>query len=151
MFNQSNRIKLQLDSNKNSSEEEPSELSDVTLTAGVIAQPIVWVSLYYVATTGAGLPSGPFGLIGAAEGISYLIIVAFLSNALYRNIWSKRHEYHGTSLDLVECLSYMTVIAGLLILANLVLKQGCVPNAQPILDYSDYLPICDTTPGIFGV
>lgn len=151
IFNPSNRIKLQLDSNKNSSEEELSELSDITLTAGVIAQPIVWVSLYYVATTGAGLPSGPFGLIGATEGISYLIIIAFFSNALFRSMWSKSHEYQGKSLDVVERFSCVSVIAGLLVLATLVLKQGCVPNAKPILDYSDYLPICDTTPRIFGV
>jgi hypothetical protein len=25
-----------------------------------------------------------------------------------------------------------------------------VPNAKPLLDYSAYLPICETTPGIFG-
>ena len=31
---------------------------------GLTAQPVVWFSLYYVATTGAGLPAGPFGLLG---------------------------------------------------------------------------------------
>ena len=37
---------------------------------GLVSQPIFWWSLYTLKTTGCGLPAGPFGLIGAAEGIS---------------------------------------------------------------------------------
>lgn len=37
---------------------------------GLASQPIMWWSLFTLKTTGCGLPAGPFGLIGAAEGIS---------------------------------------------------------------------------------
>jgi hypothetical protein len=50
----------------------------------------------------------------------------------------------------VERTSQVTLALALLTLASLVAQQGCVPNAKPLLDYSAYLPICETTPGIFG-
>ena len=37
---------------------------------GLASQPVMWWSLFTLKTTGCGLPAGPFGLIGAAEGIS---------------------------------------------------------------------------------
>ena len=40
--------------------------------AGLALSPIAFWSEYTLATTGAGLPPGPAGLLGAAEGISYL-------------------------------------------------------------------------------
>lgn len=43
--------------------------------AGVVANVVCDYSLFVLKTTGCGLPAGPFGLIGAAEGISYLIVV----------------------------------------------------------------------------
>ena len=45
-------------------------------SVGLVSQPIVWISLYSVATTGHGLPAGPGGSIGAVEGIAYLVVVA---------------------------------------------------------------------------
>lgn len=145
-------VKLQLKSNKSSERESRSRGYASSLSAmGVVAQPIVWTSLYCVATTGAGLPSGPFGLLGAVEGISYLVIVALIGNALYRTMLGKDHEDRDASLDIVERSSYVTIVVGLLVLATLVLQQGCVPNAKPIFDYSDYVPICETTPGLFGI
>ena len=155
--NQRRGVKLHLKSKEYSSGDDGGDDEDpfrrnVSVSVGMIAQPIVWVSLYFVASTGAGLPSGPFGLIGALEGISYLVIVAVVSKDIYRNIVGKRVEnQQARPFDSVVWLSYVSVFAGLVVLANLVLKQGCVPNAKPILDYSGYLPICDTTPGIFGV
>eukprot|EP00548_Thalassiothrix_antarctica_P019625 CAMPEP_0194193428 /NCGR_PEP_ID=MMETSP0154-20130528/74553_1 /TAXON_ID=1049557 /ORGANISM="Thalassiothrix antarctica, Strain L6-D1" /LENGTH=129 /DNA_ID=CAMNT_0038917667 /DNA_START=51 /DNA_END=436 /DNA_ORIENTATION=+ len=52
--------------------------SSIISILGIVSQPVVWISLYYVATTGAGLPAGPFGIIGATEGISYLVVVALV-------------------------------------------------------------------------
>ena len=114
---------------------------------GLAAQPIVWVSLYYVATTGAGLPAGPLGLLGAMEGISYLVVVGLVGSVLYRK---SNKGSDDSLLSTTEKLSCVTLTAGLVVLATLVVQQGCVPNAKPILDYSDYLPICQETPGIFG-
>eukprot|EP00581_Thalassiosira_minuscula_P014396 CAMPEP_0183731262 /NCGR_PEP_ID=MMETSP0737-20130205/34888_1 /TAXON_ID=385413 /ORGANISM="Thalassiosira miniscula, Strain CCMP1093" /LENGTH=198 /DNA_ID=CAMNT_0025963953 /DNA_START=8 /DNA_END=604 /DNA_ORIENTATION=- len=123
-----------------SSEEESSILD----TVGLVSQPIVWVSLYSVVTTGAGLPSGPFGLLGAVEGLSYLLVLGFALASFGR--------ISSIKLKLVESLSWLTLGAGLLSLGALVAQQGCVPNAKPILDYSSYLPVCnpEQTPGLFG-
>lgn len=112
---------------------------------GLIAQPVVWLSLYNVATIGAGLPAGPFGLVGAVEGLSYLVIVGLVGSVLYRNIQSS-----DSPIGTTEKLSCVTLAAGLVVLASLIVQQGCVPNAKPILDYSDYLPVCQETPGLFG-
>lgn len=35
-------------------------------------------SLYTKSKTGSGLPNGPFGLLGAVEGFSYLSLLAIL-------------------------------------------------------------------------
>lgn len=122
------------------SDMDDSFLTQVILTIGLAAQPVVWLSLYTVATTGAGLPAGPFGLVGATEGISYLIVVGIVVSSFLTK---------STNVA-VERTSQVTLALALLTLASLVAQQGCVPNAKPLLDYSAYLPICETTPGIFG-
>ena len=110
---------------------------------GLMAQPVVWISLYSVATTGGGLPAGPFGLVGAVEGLAYVVVVGFVASSLVSR---------SPSLKLVESLSWLTVGSGIFTLLVLVAQQGCVPNAKPILDYSAYVPVCDPneTPGFFG-
>ena len=53
-----------------------SELSSAELAAagaGLIANPICLWSEFTLKTTGSGLPPGPGGALGAAEGISYLV------------------------------------------------------------------------------
>jgi hypothetical protein len=122
------------------SDMDDSFLTQVILTIGLAAQPVVWLSLYTVATTGAGLPAGPFGLVGATEGISYLVVVGLVVSSFLTK---------STNVA-VERTSQVTLALALLTLASLVAQQGCVPNAKPLLDYSAYLPICETTPGIFG-
>lgn len=130
----------------NKQEEEESSFTALIQGSGLVAQPIVWVSLYFVATTGAGLPEGPFGLVGALEGVSYLIVVGLVGSSLFKA--SSNDGRQASSI--AERLSVVTLAVGLLVLASLVAKQGCVPNAKPILDYSDYLPVCQATPGLFG-
>ena len=99
------------------------------------AQPVVWLSLYFVQTTGAGLPAGPLGLVGAVEGLSYVVVLAAAA------LGSK-----GTP----QKVSRVTILLGLAVLASLISAQGCVPNAKPLLDYSAYLPVCEATPGFLG-
>uniref|UniRef100_A0A7S4JL61 Uncharacterized protein n=1 Tax=Odontella aurita TaxID=265563 RepID=A0A7S4JL61_9STRA len=124
--------------------------------AGLAAQPVVWTSLYFVVTTGAGLPPGPFGLLGALEGVSYLLVVGIVGASLYKKVATGSGLPAGKNglLGAAEGLSYLSVLGGLLALASLVGERGCVPNAKPILDYSAYLPVCDPestgTPGLFG-
>lgn len=129
-------------------------LTSAAATTGLVAQPIVWFSLYLVATTGAGLPAGPWGLMGALEGVSYLVVVGFVAVSVYRRIItigsspnSNPPTRKNGRMELAERLAYLTLVAGLLALSSLVADQGCVPNAKPILDYSDYLPVCEAQAG----
>ena len=133
----------------NNGDSEPNNNSLVS-AVGVGAQPIVWISLATVATTGAGLPPGPFGLLGALEGMSYLIMLALVGKVVYQNFVGDRDATSSNSTEFAERLAIFSLSLGLLVLASLVEKQGCVPNAKPILDYSAYVPICDATPGLFG-
>jgi hypothetical protein len=137
----------------------PRTLGAVIIAGGLlIAQPVVWTSLYCVATTGAGLPAGPLGLLGALEGLSYLAILGVVGVSLVRKATtttgSERLPPSGGRLGaaVIEGLSYLSLVAAILTLGGLIADQGCIPNAKPILDYSDYLPVCDArnTPGLFG-
>jgi hypothetical protein len=133
--------------------ENGGELSALA-ACGILAQPVVWVSLYFVVTTGGGLPAGPFGLLGAVEGVSYLAVVGVVGLSIYKKITTGSGLPPGPNglLGAVEGFSFLTLLVGLLSLAILVADQGCVPNAKPLLDYSAYLPVCDPeqTPGLFG-
>jgi hypothetical protein len=44
--------------------------------AGLVANPVVWWSLYTLKTTGAGLPPGPGGALGAL-GVCYCMHSAY--------------------------------------------------------------------------
>jgi hypothetical protein len=127
---------------------------------GVAFQPVVWISLCSLAGTGHGLPAGPGGLIGAVEGIAYLVVVllALLPKSAKANDdgiggnkdnddVARDHasgDAGGSSLTIdVTTLSRITIAMGLLVLASVITGKGCVPNAKPLLDYSAYLPICD--------
>ena len=109
---------------------------------GLACQPVVWISLYAVATTGGGLPAGPGGSIGALEGLSYLIVLVLA--LLPKSTSAATGDNGGGSSLNIETLSRITIALGLLILAGLAADRGCVPNAKPILDYSAYLPICSS-------
>ena len=115
-------------------------------SVGAISQPVVWVSLFFVATTGGGLPAGPFGLLGAVEGLAYLSVVGLVIRRII--VGDKTSGVLGTA----ENLSLLTIGASLLVLASLIAQQGCIPNAKPLLDYSNYVKVCnpEEVPGLFG-
>jgi len=100
----------------------------------------VWWSLYAVFTTGAGLPAGPFGLLGAIEGVSYLVVVGLAGSAMLLSMSRTR----------AQKVSLVTLGTGLLVLLKLVGDQGCIPNAKPLFDYSNYLPVCNPDNNIIG-
>ena len=52
----------------------------------LVANAICDYSLYVLKTTGCGLPAGPFGLVGAAEGVSYLSVVGILGWSLFTKV-----------------------------------------------------------------
>ncbi len=128
------------------SDSEENGIDNLLGSAGVISQPIVWISLYFVATSGGGVPGGPFGIFGAVEGLAYLSVVGLV----FRRIINPKKS--SGVLERAENLSIITLGASLLVLASLISKQGCIPNAKPLLDYSNYVKVCNTeeTPGLFG-
>lgn len=85
---------------------------------GLAAQPIMWWSLYTLKTTGCGLPAGPFGLFGALEGLSYLIVAGFVLASIYSKLTtgSGLPAGRGGLLGLAEGLSFLTATAGLVVL-----------------------------------
>jgi hypothetical protein len=129
--------------------DDDSERNESSLLS-VVSLGIVWVSLATVATTGAGLPPGPFGVLGALEGVSYLIMLALVGKFAYRSIAEDEDDSKSGVDILAERLAIFTLALSLLVLASIVVVSRCVPNATPILDYSAYVPICDATPGLFG-
>ena len=144
--------------NNKKSEPTSSSSSSTTTTSpiwwaqvGLLAQPIVWISLFCVSTTGGGLPEGPYGLVGALEGLSYLTVVGWAAAALLGN-QQPQPLAAPAEVTLSKRLSLFTIGIGLWVLVQLVTDQGCVPNAKPILDYSAYVNVCDAqqTPGFFG-
>ena len=104
---------------------------------GLASQPIVWVSLYFVKTTGGGLPAGPLGIIGLTEGIAYLAVLGLALVGIFTDTTSTNNAY-ATSTK----LSLATLVVSLLVVINLTFDQGCIPNAKPILDYSAYVNVC---------
>ena len=81
-----------------------------------------------------GLPAGPFGLIGAAEGISYLVVIGFVAAALLSKVTSGKGLPAGPGglLGAAEGLSFLTALAGLAVLGFQLTDYGYVPEAVPI-------------------
>ena len=101
---------------------------------GLVSQPVMWWSLYTLKTTGCGLPAGPFGLIGAAEGISYLVVIGFVAAAVLSKVITGKGLPPGPGglLGAAEGLSFLTAVAGLAVLGFQLLDYGYVPEAVPI-------------------
>ena len=57
---------------------DPDLLASATTYAGLAANPVALASLVSLSSTGCGLPKGPFGLLGAIETLSYLIIAGIV-------------------------------------------------------------------------
>jgi len=101
---------------------------------GTAAALLVLGSEAVLKTTGCGLPAGPAGLIGAAEGISYLSVVGFVGWSL----WTKTTTGSGLPagpiglLGLAEGLSFLAAAVGLAVLGFQVADYGYIPNAVPM-------------------
>jgi len=102
--------------------------------AGTTMSLIVLVSEYVLKTTGCGLAAGPYGIVGAAEGISYLGVTALVAFSLYTKVKSGSGLPAGPKgvLGLAEGLGFLAVVAGVIVLVFQVLEYGYVPNAVPM-------------------
>jgi len=102
--------------------------------SGLIASTIVLYSESVLFNTGCGLPAGPFGLVGAVEGISYLGVVGLIGFSLYTKIktGSGLPAGPGGVLGAAEGVAYLAALAGILALIAQVTNYGYIPNAVPM-------------------
>jgi hypothetical protein len=102
--------------------------------AGTAAALVVFGSEFTLKTTGCGLPAGPFGILGAAEGISYLGVVALAGFSLYAKLRTGRGLPSGPGgiLGAAEGLSFLAIAAGLVVLGFQIADYGYIPNAVPM-------------------
>jgi hypothetical protein len=114
--------------------ERPSPLTYAAIGCGLGAQPFMWWSLFTLKTTGCGLPAGPLGLYGAAEGVSYLIVAGVVIASFAKKATTGKGFEAGPLglVGLVEGLSILTALAGLAVLGFQLVDYGYIPNAVPI-------------------
>ncbi|XP_077225040.1 uncharacterized protein LOC143858275 [Tasmannia lanceolata] len=109
-------------------------LQTTAVIGGLVSNPVIGRSLYTLKTTGCGLPPGPGGLIGAVEGVSYLIVVAIVSWSLYSKAKTGSGLPNGPFglLGPVEGLSYLTLLGILVVFGLQFLEKGYVPGPVPV-------------------
>ena len=115
-------------------EEEAMESSTLLGISGLIASSTVLYSESVLFNTGCGLPAGPFGLVGAVEGISYLGVVGLVGFSLYTKITtgSGLPAGKGGLLGAAEGVAYLAALAGIVVLIAQVTNYGYIPNAVPM-------------------
>eukprot|EP00588_Corethron_pennatum_P003744 CAMPEP_0194286216 /NCGR_PEP_ID=MMETSP0169-20130528/32061_1 /TAXON_ID=218684 /ORGANISM="Corethron pennatum, Strain L29A3" /LENGTH=203 /DNA_ID=CAMNT_0039032589 /DNA_START=36 /DNA_END=647 /DNA_ORIENTATION=- len=102
--------------------------------AGTAAAFLVLYSEYTLKSTGCGLPAGPFGIVGATEGISYLSVVgisAYSAVVKFRSGSGLQAGPYGL-LGAAEGLSYLAILAGIIVLGFQIADYGFIPNAVPM-------------------
>lgn len=95
--------------------------------------PIIAYSEYVLGTTGCGLPPGPSGVLGAAEGISYLILAGLVSYSVFTKLKTGKGLPPGPFglLGAAEGVAYLLALVGLLDAAYVVYAYGGLPTALP--------------------
>ncbi|CAA0385543.1 hypothetical protein AtNW77_Chr3g0205741 [Arabidopsis thaliana] len=108
-------------------------LETAAIAGGLVSTPVIGWSLYTLKTTGCGLPPGPAGLIGALEGVSYLVVVGIVGWSLYTKTKTGSGLPNGPFglLGAVEGLSYLSVLAILVVFGIQFLDNGSVPGPLP--------------------
>lgn len=110
--------------------------SDQTVVGGIgiVTSTIMLWSEYVLKTTGCGLPAGPFGLLGAAEGLSYLGVIGLVSFSILTKIKTGSGLPAGEKgiLGAAEGLAFLAVFAGIIVLVLQVTNYGYIPNAVPM-------------------
>lgn len=98
---------------KASNSEELGVPATAGIALGLVANPIILWSSYTLYTTGAGLPEGPGGALGAAEGVSYLVILGIIAWSIYTKVKTGTGLPSGPAglLGAVEGLSYLSLLA----------------------------------------
>jgi hypothetical protein len=112
---------------------------DIIGIFGILASMVVLRSEFVLKTTGCGLPAGPFGLVGAIEGISYLGVVATAATAIVAATSKNKsnNDYDndnniGLLRRLAISLSVSAIIFGIFVLVFQIFDYGYIPNAVPM-------------------
>lgn len=102
--------------------------------SGLVASSIVLYSESALFQTGCGLPAGPFGLVGAMEGVSYLGVVGLVGFSLYTKIRTGSGLPSGPAglLGAAEGVAFLAALAGIVVLIAQVTNYGYIPNAVPM-------------------
>lgn len=114
-------------------DDQPTTSQAIIGVSGIVANVVTDYSLYILKSTGCGLPPGPYGLLGAAEGVSYLGVVGLLVWSVSTKLKTGKGLPAGPSglLGASEGLSFLTVLGGLIV-AGLNLQQyGYLPGFLP--------------------
>lgn len=100
---------------------------------GILSSLVCGYSLYILKTTSCGLPPGPFGLEGAFEGVSYLIVTGIFGWSAYKKI--KTGSGLNTDalglLGAAEGLAYLVVLGGIVVAGLNVFEFGFLPGFLP--------------------
>lgn len=110
----------------------PSQQS-VAIALSLPALPIVAYSEFVLFTTGCGLPAGPSGVIGAAEGVSYLVVGALVLASIFSKVTTGKGlpEGPGKLLGAAEGVAFLLAIVGVGVAGFTAYKYGGLPNAVP--------------------
>lgn len=100
---------------------------------GVVSNLICDYSLYVLKTTSCGLPPGPFGLEGAAEGISYLAVIGIFAWSAIKKVTTGSGLPAGPAglLGAAEGLSFLTIFGGIAIAFLNLNDYGFLPGFLP--------------------
>lgn len=116
-------------------------------TIGIIASFVMIYSELVLKSTGCGLPAGPFGIVGAVEGISYLIVLLLGAYSFFNSVADgsgifvardgkgkgliEKVKGPGGILIVAEGMSFLAIFLGLIVLAMQITNFGYIPNAVP--------------------
>ncbi|GLC37884.1 hypothetical protein PLESTB_001506300 [Pleodorina starrii] len=89
------------------------------IALGLPANAIMLWSEWTLKTTGSGLPPGPGGALGAAEGVSYLLVLGIIGWSIYTKATTGTGLPAGPAglLGAVEGVSYLSLLAGIIVFA----------------------------------
>ncbi|OUS45906.1 hypothetical protein BE221DRAFT_75522 [Ostreococcus tauri] len=86
---------------------------------GLIANVVVSYSLWVLFNTGCGLPPGPGGAVGLAEGLSYLVVAGIVLGATVKKFKTGKG------------ISFLVALVGVAVGANQIFHFGFIPDAVP--------------------
>lgn len=111
----------------------PAAMQTALAIIGLLALPVVGWSEFQLNATGCGLPPGPYGALGAAEGIAYLSVAGTVLWSLSQRIQrgSGLPGGPGGMFRVVEGGSWIAAAAGAVVLFLQIQTYGYIPSALP--------------------